>query len=173
MIFFGHIGITTAIIKKYEKIDDTINIDYRYVFVGSILPDLIDKPINMLLHHGFILEGRLIGHTLLFAIFLLFLGSMNLMQKNNGNIFILGLCSLIHIVLDGIWLCPQVLFFPLFGVDSILNFHMVKIPILTTLFSSNFYRFLGEILGVFFLVYYKHNKTKKSNKEKGFFYSEF
>lgn len=46
MIFFGHLGLTGLAAKAVEKSLGNIKIDYRVVFVGSILPDLIDKPIG-------------------------------------------------------------------------------------------------------------------------------
>jgi hypothetical protein len=44
--------------------------DYRLIIVGAILPDIIDKPIGMLLFRNFFSNGRIFCHTLLFLVIL-------------------------------------------------------------------------------------------------------
>ena len=61
MILFGHIGITLGIaylIKTKLK----VKIDYRLIFIGSKLPDIIHKPVDMILLP--LNYGRIFGHTL-------------------------------------------------------------------------------------------------------------
>jgi len=43
-------------------------INYLFVALGAILPDLIDKPIGRILLGESVANGRLFGHTLLFVL---------------------------------------------------------------------------------------------------------
>jgi inner membrane protein len=118
MIFFGHLGITTGIVKGYEYVTgkklhrQSIDIDYRFVFLGAILPDVIDKPIGMFLFRNTFHNSRLFAHTLIFSLILIFAGWLFLKRKRNNRILTLGICSLIHLLLDSMWLYPQTLFWP-------------------------------------------------------------
>ena len=120
MIFFGHVGTTTLILKAYDKVTQKENrqvIDYRFVAIGSILPDLIDKPIGGFFFRNEFHNSRLFGHTLLFSGILLVIGLFLMIKnKNRSNkIFLLGICSLIHQGLDSMWLYPGILYWPLYG----------------------------------------------------------
>lgn len=170
MILFGHIGITTAVIKKCEKLihkDKNINIDYRVVFIGSILPDIIDKPLALFLHHTLFTTRRIYAHTLMFSLILIIIGVLcNLKNRNRNNILILGLCSLIHIFLDGVWLSPKVFMFPLYGVNIINRYQFIKVPYITKMFTSLLYDVVGEVLGIILLYKiliksYKNNNLAK------------
>lgn len=114
MIFFGHVGITTALVKL---IDDKVNpfeenIDYRFVMVGSILPDLIDKPLAILFLIGHAQSFRFLAHTLTFYTILIFLGILRFIIKSRTNILILGICSFIHTILDLSWVFPKIYLYP-------------------------------------------------------------
>jgi inner membrane protein len=154
MVFFGHIGITTAIFNKYEKLignDKKLLIDYRFVIIGSILPDLIDKPMNILVDHT--LSGRMYAHTLLFSAILLLIGMVH--NFKYINVFILGLCCLVHIILlDGMWLDPKVFLFPLYGINLTGGNHYINIPYISAIYTSSAYLIIGEILGIFILYKY-------------------
>ncbi len=74
MLLFGHIDVTLGIffgllflIPQLQTI-----IDPTYLVIGSLLPDLIDKPLGIIIYSSTIANGRTIAHTLLFS-FTLFL----------------------------------------------------------------------------------------------------
>ena len=120
MIFFGHIGPTTLVLKAYDRLTekkDLTKIDYRFVVLGSVLPDLIDKPIGAFFFRNQFENTRLFAHSLLFSGILLLIG-LYLMIKNKkrtNNIFVLGLCSLIHQLLDSMWLYATTFYWPFLG----------------------------------------------------------
>jgi len=115
MVFFGHLGPTTAVFKLYENIHKKETIDYRFVLVGAILPDLIDKPIGAFLFRNTFHNSRIFGHTLLFSLLLLLIG-LGRIKNNKGNrIFTLGISTSIHLVLDSMQLYKGILFWPLLG----------------------------------------------------------
>ncbi len=135
MLFFGHLGITAAVTKiiditfpaeaadsdngirrkivsmvsKFRKADGSI--DYRMVIIGSMLPDIIDKPLALVMDNSVYFSGRGICHGLLF----------NLLLLTGGIIFrkawlrVIWFGSLIHLLLDSIWRAPVTLFWPLYG----------------------------------------------------------
>lgn len=161
MIFFGHLGITTGAIRIYEKLSyedkDLINskpIDYRVVLVGSILPDIIDKPIGAYLFRSTFHNSRIFAHTLIFSIVLLFIGVYFMIKSERTTILLLGICSSIHLILDSMWLYPGILFWPYFGLKfpvrpegNWIKFDIVK------LISDPSY-FLPELIGFFIIAYY-------------------
>ena len=117
MIFFGHIGLTTGIVKGYEVAakrlaGESMLFDYRLVMLGTMLPDIIDKPIGLLFRSAFP-NSRLFAHTLLFSVLLLSVGLWRCRKKQKNGVLLLGVASFIHIVLDGMWDIPQTLFWPL------------------------------------------------------------
>jgi inner membrane protein len=140
MLLFGHIGITAAAACASDKLfPDTAsyrdssgvryrlsslvdrlrnssgNIDYRMVIIGSMLPDIIDKPVFLILRdHGFSLSGRDFAHTLLFSLLLL-AGGLVLLRYHKAWMMLLALGTLTHLVLDSIWGNPVTLFWPLLG----------------------------------------------------------
>lgn len=114
MIFFGHIGITIAFVFLVflflrEKVD------YRFVIVGSILPDLIDKPLGQIILYSVFQNGRIISHTLLFIAVLTLIGIYVEKRYRSTAVEFLALGALMHLVLDQMWNTPQTLFWPLLG----------------------------------------------------------
>ncbi len=83
-------------------------VDFRLVLVGSILPDLIDKPLGAILH----LDARLWAHSLLFLAALLLL---SLLPALRGMRWV-GFGDAVHLLVDLIWQQPQVALWPILGL---------------------------------------------------------
>ncbi|MFP3975182.1 MAG: hypothetical protein ACLFVK_03050, partial [Dehalococcoidia bacterium] len=49
-------------------------IDYRIALIGSMLPDIIDKPLGIYIFTETFSNGRIYAHTLLFFLVLLLIG---------------------------------------------------------------------------------------------------
>ncbi len=90
------------------------NIAYRFVIFGSLLPDLIDKPLGLFILRKQISNGRTFAHSLLFAS-LIGLTSLARPGKARRVLAPLALGSAAHLVLDRMWMQPNVLFWPLQG----------------------------------------------------------
>ena len=90
------------------------SIDYRWVLLGSLLPDIIDKPIWLFISGGLWPAGRAWGHTLLFNL-LLFVFGLILFKYRKPCLLVISLSSFIHLVLDQMWKNMITLFWPLFG----------------------------------------------------------
>ncbi len=168
MIFFGHLGITTGVIKTYEKIaykDKDLNsevaIDYRVVLLGSILPDIIDKPIGAYLFRSTFHNSRIFAHTLLFSVLLMLIGLYMVYKRRKSNVLLLGICTSIHLVLDSMWLYPGILFWPYFGWGFPVRpeGNWVQSDIVSLVTDPSYY--LPELIGFIIITYYFIRLVKK------------
>jgi membrane-bound metal-dependent hydrolase YbcI (DUF457 family) len=161
MIFFGHLGITTGAIKTYEKIahkdkelNNEVSIDYRVVLIGSILPDIIDKPIGAYLFRSTFHNSRIFAHTLLFSVVLMLIGLYRISKRKKNNILLLGICTSIHLILDSMWLYPKILFWPYFGWRFPIRpeGNWVQSDIVRLATDPSYY--IAELIGFIIIAYY-------------------
>ncbi len=90
-------------------------VDYRLVVVGSMLPDLVDKPVGIFLLGDVLHNGRIFTHSLL--VFLAFaLVAVYLWRRYGKNWgIVLSVSWALHLVFDGMWHMSETLFWPLLG----------------------------------------------------------
>jgi inner membrane protein len=90
-------------------------IDIRVLLVGSLLPDIIDKPIGDVFFWETFHNGRIFAHTLLFLVLLAAAGFY--LYKRHRQLWGLTLAfgTLMHLILDEMWQAPATLFWPLLG----------------------------------------------------------
>ena len=118
MFFFGHLGITLgiAVLGLYLfKIEPTRKL-YGAILLGSVLPDLIDKPIGEIMLADSLSNGRLMAHTLLFAGCCALIGLALYRRRSDLSGLALSGAVLLHLSEDQMWQIPETLFFPLFGL---------------------------------------------------------
>jgi len=87
MLLFGHIGVTLGlffVLGLFLPRLKTI-IDPKYLAIGVILPDLIDKPLGMVIFASTITTGRMIGHTFLFSLLLFLVGLYSYGKKKRSH----------------------------------------------------------------------------------------
>lgn len=92
-------------------------VDYRIVLLGSILPDIIDKPVWFLLTNftgEALISGRGYAHTLVFNLVLL-AGGLVLIKYGKPWLLVMSLCSFGHIICDQIWNNPATVLWPMLG----------------------------------------------------------
>jgi hypothetical protein len=82
---------------------------------GALLPDLIDKPLGLLLLAGSIGSGRIFSHTLLFLLVLLIPGLFLLSRHRAPALFAVAVGVASHQVLDLMWEMPETWFYPFLG----------------------------------------------------------
>ena len=132
MLVLGHAGITLgaatllagAVQSRHSTQTEKVSwfaylgsyIDIRLLLVGSLLPDIIDKPVGQFFFKETFNNGRTFSHTLLFLIIITTLGCY--LYKHHRQIWLLTLAfgTLIHLVLDGMWYSPRTLFWPFLGL---------------------------------------------------------
>jgi inner membrane protein len=89
-------------------------VDYRAVLLGSMLPDIFDKPTWLFAFGGMFPTGRGYAHSLLFNLILL-TAALVLFRYKKSWLLTVSFSSVIHLLLDQIWKEPVVLLWPLFG----------------------------------------------------------
>jgi inner membrane protein len=90
-------------------------IDIRLLLIGSLLPDIIDKPIGVFFFRGTFSNGRIFCHTLLFLIVITVGGLCLYWSRKKTWLLVLSFGTFTHFILDRMWLTPQTLFWPLYG----------------------------------------------------------
>jgi inner membrane protein len=87
-------------------------LDIRLLIMGSLLPDIIDKPLAYIGNFG---SGRALSHTLLF--FLLLLAAALYLYISRRRTWLLALAAGVfaHLILDSMWQNPYTLYWPVYG----------------------------------------------------------
>jgi len=100
MLPLGHMGITVAIVRVLESNFESPWVDYRLLLVGSLLPDLIDKPIRYLLSVYPIFIGKNYAHSLFLILILLIVALAEWYYRSNFMAVTLCIGAAIHDILD-------------------------------------------------------------------------
>lgn len=90
-------------------------IDIRVLLIGSLLPDIIDKPIGRFFFQETFHNGRIFGHTLLFLILLTAGGLILYRTRSKTWLLVLAFGTFTHLILDGMWMSIHTLLWPLYG----------------------------------------------------------
>lgn len=111
-MLFWHLGGTVAI-ARYAFRDERM--DLRFLALGALLPDLIDKPLAYFVFERYS-ATRLWGHTLFFASVLMvavLLATRRGRPRRRWMALTVGV--LIHLILDFSWAAPETLVWPFLG----------------------------------------------------------
>lgn len=113
------------------------HVDIRFLLIGSLLPDIVDKPVGLLLFRETFSNGRIFCHTLLFLGLLSLAGIY--FYRRGGKTWLLALSfgTFTHLILDQMWRSPRTLLWPVYG------FAFEKID-LTGWMSNIFYALLTD-----------------------------
>ncbi len=143
MLLFAHLGLALLAARPFRRADLT------FVAIGSMLPDIIDKPLGVMLYGSFSM-GRILAHTLLF---LLLLATLALYLRDI-RIVSLFFGVLIHLMLDYMWNSPVTFLWPLLGpfpsathIDTINYIEML----LSGLRDPGI--FIPELMGIAYIIY--------------------
>lgn len=91
--------------------------DLRVLFLGSMVSDIIDKPIGRAIFSETYDNGRIFAHTLLFLMVATAIGLYMYRRRGNSAGLVFSFGVLIHLFLDAMWFRPQTLFWPLLGLS--------------------------------------------------------
>ncbi len=169
MLLFGHLGITLGVLLGLGTFIPRLRviIDPRYLAVGALLPDLIDKPVGKVIFASVLANGRIIGHTILLSLFLALIGIYMYKKNKDYRGFALASGSFLHLLEDQMWAQPFTFFWPLLGLgfprDSIDH---TGLEYLLRLFEKSFepefsQTFITEILGIGVVVIFTADWLKK------------
>jgi membrane-bound metal-dependent hydrolase YbcI (DUF457 family) len=164
MFLLGHIGISIGIISLITfwylgrnrsgnpSGNSTKGIDFRFVIVAAILPDIVDKIVGLVIFKEEFSNGRLFTHSIIIvgilSIFLYWAVRFKTGQSRQSVFYILP--TYLHLLLDRMWEEPHTMFWPLFGID--FPRIDVKISDYLSLLMSEPYILTGEILGSIILI---------------------
>ena len=132
--------------------DKMKSIDYRFVLLGSLLPDIIDKPIWVFTSNNFKWGGRGYAHTFLFSFLLFIVGFMLVTRWKKNWLITISLCSFIHLVFDHMWLNTTTLWWPLLGSIQ-RTITAGWLPSLWHGLISNPYDYVTETMGFIITLY--------------------
>ena len=91
------------------------HIDIRILLVGSLLPDIIDKPIGHFVLRDTISNGRIICHTLSFLIVVTLAGLYLYQSRGRTSLLAVSFGTFTHLIFDQMWRAPRTLFWPIYG----------------------------------------------------------
>lgn len=164
MLVFGHTGITlgaTLVVgSTFSRAHFTARIspllkrlDLRFVLLGSLLPDIIDKPLGHFIFREALGNGRIFAHTLLFLAVISLAGFLLYRRREQTWLLALASGSFWHLVLDKMWLTPRTLLWPAFGfafeklaIDDLLSHWLYAL--------TNPEVYLPEIVGALVLAWF-------------------
>jgi hypothetical protein len=111
-MLFWHAGATLWLFRWIFR---DPKVDVRFLLFGAILPDLVDLLFGSVLLPG-IARGELWFHTLLAPTLYMAVVLLATRRGRRRRAYMaLGVGWLFHILLDGMWTDPEVLFWPFFG----------------------------------------------------------
>lgn len=121
MFILGHLGMGAAPGTLATRLwanspgFDGKSLDLRWYLTGTLLPDLVDKPVGQVFFKPYFENGRIYCHTLLFTSSLLAAGVRRRRRRGDGRLLLLALGVVSHLVVDAIWREPATVFWPLLG----------------------------------------------------------
>ena len=90
-------------------------LDIRLLLIGSMLPDMLDKPLGLLFLRDTLSSGRIYSHTLLFFVLITLAGLLLYRLRHRTWLLAMAAGTLTHLLLDQIWMTPKTLFWPFLG----------------------------------------------------------
>lgn len=138
MLVFGHAGVTLgagvllkgtlsrsySLQPRVNKVTDGSRargltflerIDTRLLLIGSLLPDIIDKPVGQFFFRDSLSNGRIFCHTLAFLLLVTLAGFYLYRSHGKTWLLVLGFGTFTHLICDQMWLAPQTLLWPAYG----------------------------------------------------------
>jgi len=90
-------------------------IDLRLLLIGSLLPDIIDKPLGHVFFRDTFSSGRIFCHTLLFLVLITLVAFYLYRSRRKTWLLAIAFGTLMHLVLDQMWIHSRTLLWPLYG----------------------------------------------------------
>lgn len=91
-------------------------VDVRLLFLGVVLPDVIDLTLGTVIFADRYSSGELWSHSLLIpALYMTAVLLATRRGRRRRGYMAVGVAWLFHLLLDGMWTDPEIFFWPLFG----------------------------------------------------------
>ena len=126
--------------------------DLRWLMAGAVAPDLLDMPIGTLIWAGTFSSAEIFAHSLTVTMTVGVLGLLFSDRRSliRSNLMAMMAGWLIHLLADGIWLEPRVLWWPFAG----WSFPAEAVPFWPEALAragSDLWRWLAEGIGLLYL----------------------
>jgi len=147
-VILWHLGIATAVV--YITLGRR-RIDYRFILVGAVLPDVIDGVLTLFYDWP---AKRGIAHSLLVDVAVTVAIIVFLRGDTRQRWFGIGVGWLLHLVADGMWDAPATFFWPVAGTDFATH---PREPYSWDLFAhplSHLGTWSGELVGLLILAWF-------------------
>jgi len=115
MFVLAHIGITVGVVYlAYHLMDreKLVTMDLRWLVLGAMLPDIIDKTLGMVILPEVFGHGRLYFHS----ITVVAIASMIAMIVKRESVYFLSIGMWCHLLLDSMWWEPKTFLWPFLGL---------------------------------------------------------
>jgi inner membrane protein len=146
-----HLG-ATLLLARYVFRDPRM--DLRWVALGSLLPDIIDKPVASVFFNDTFGTHRIVSHALITPVLALFVvvavTSRGSTARKAGIAVVIG--AMFHLVLDGAWIDPEAFLWPFFGLDFPAVADSAIGPLVARMVRSPMV-WIGEAVGAGYLAY--------------------
>lgn len=146
-----HLGATVLIVRYVFRDPD---MDLRWVMAGSILPDVIDKPIGSVFFQSTFGTHRVFAHSIMFSILAFAVVLIATRRGTNWRRGFIGLVigMFIHLLLDAAWATPEAFWWPFFGwqFPKVLDSDLLS---LVGRMVSDPLVWAGEVVGAAYLVW--------------------
>jgi inner membrane protein len=170
MLLFGHVGITlgaAALVARAVSQRQTDKpekeswfatlarkVDIRVLIIGSMLPDIIDKPVGEYFFRGTFHNGRIFAHTLLFLVLNTAVGYYLYKRRKQLWLLTLAAGTFMHLALDEIWQVPDTFLWPLLGFHfAVYELNNWFVNLLMALLSSP-YIYISEAIGLAIFIWF-------------------
>lgn len=129
-------------------------IDIRLLLIGSLLPDIIDKPVGTFFFRETLSNGRIFCHTLLFFILVTVSGIYLYRRYSKTWLLVFSFGTFTHLIFDQMWCTPRTLFWPLFGLSFERTDVSNWIPNIFHALLTNPVVYLPELVGAAILIWF-------------------
>jgi hypothetical protein len=149
-MLFWHMGATLWLFRWIFK---DPKVDVRFLLAGAVLPDVVDLLVGTILFSERFSTGELWFHTLLLpSIYMVLVLLLTRRGRRRRAFMAFGVGWLFHLILDGMWAEPEVLFWPFFGWEMPMG-EAPFWPLAWERALSDPWRWVLEAIGLAYLVW--------------------
>ena len=130
------------------------HIDVRVLLIGSLLSDIIDKPVGQFFFRDTFSNGRIFSHTLIFLLVIVLVGFYLYRRWSKGWLLVLSFGIFTHLILDQMWRSPQTLFWPIWGFSFVQKDLTGWVPGMLHGLVANPEVYVPELLGTVLLLWF-------------------
>jgi len=149
-MLFWHLGATLWLFRWIFR---DPKVDVRFLFAGAVLPDVVDLTLGTVVLSDSHAIGELWLHTLSTpTIYMIGVLLLTRRGRRRRAYMALGIGWLFHILLDGMWTDPEVIFWPFFGWELPVG-QMPFWPLAWQRALSDPWRWVLEAVGLAYLIW--------------------